>query len=84
MFAVLRLPQPIAPGHSRIMEPSRIADIQVENAGRARFIVVDGLRVARRGSGTWVPIEPGWEVLDSDEGILIRHHGVWVHSAPVA
>jgi hypothetical protein len=69
------------------MEQSRIADIRVENAGKARFIMVDGLRVARRGSsgspqaGTWVPIEPGWEVMDSDEGILIRHHGVWVHAA---
>jgi hypothetical protein len=68
------------------MEQSRIANIQVENAGRARFIMVDGLRVARRGSGgspqagTWVSIEPGWEVMDSDEGILIRHEGVWVHS----
>jgi hypothetical protein len=51
--------------------------------------MVDGLRVARRGSsgspqaGTWVPIEPGWEVMDSDEGILIRHHGVWVQHAAV-
>jgi hypothetical protein len=68
------------------MEPSRIATIQVENAGKARFIVVDGLPVARRGSigspqaGTWVSIEPGWEVMDSDEGILVRHYGVWVHS----
>jgi hypothetical protein len=62
------------------MELSRIASIQVETAGKARFITVDGQRVARCGSGTWVPIEPGWEVLDSDEGILIRHHGVWVHS----
>jgi hypothetical protein len=62
------------------MEQSRIANIQVENAGKARFIMVDGLRVARRGSGTWESIEPGWEVMDSDEGILIRHNGVWVHS----
>jgi hypothetical protein len=61
------------------MEPSRIANIQVETSGKARFIMVDGLRVARRGSGTWVSIESGWEVMDSDEGILI-HHGVWVHS----
>jgi hypothetical protein len=58
---------------------SRRANIQVEMAGKARFIMVDGLRVARRGSGTWMSIEPGWEVIDSDEGILIRHNGVWVH-----
>jgi hypothetical protein len=67
------------------MEQSR-RNIQVENAGRARFIRVDGQCVARRGSsgspqaGTWVSIESGWEVIDSDEGILIRHNGVWVHS----
>ena len=42
--------------------------------------LVDGLRVARRGSigsplaGTWVSIEPGWEVMDSDEGVLVRHY----------
>jgi hypothetical protein len=61
------------------MEHSR-RNIRVENAGKARFIMVDGVRVARRGSGTWVSIESGWEVIDSDEGILIRHNGVWVHS----
>jgi hypothetical protein len=33
-----------------------------------KFIMVDGLKIARRGypdtpeAGTWVPIEPGWEV----------------------
>jgi hypothetical protein len=59
---------PIAPVHSRIMEQRRIAKIQVETSDRARFIMADGVRVARRGSGgspqagTWMPIEPGWEV----------------------
>ena len=79
-LSVPRLPQPIAPVHSRVLDdPSRIAKIEVQNAGKARFIVVDGLRVARRVSGNWVSIEAGWEVIDSDEGILIRHDGVWVH-----
>jgi hypothetical protein len=82
----LRLPQPIAPLHSWIMEPSRIAKIDVETADRTLFILVDGVRVARRGymgspqAGTWVSIEPGWEAMDSDEGVIVRHNGVWVHS----
>jgi hypothetical protein len=41
-------------------------------AGKPRdmFLMVDGLKIARRGypdtpeAGTWVPIEPGWEVKD--------------------
>jgi hypothetical protein len=60
-----------------------MAKVQVETSGRDIFVVVDGVRVARRGhldmpqeAGTWVSIEYGWEVTDSDEGILIRHKGV--------
>ena len=45
------------------------------------FLMVDGLKIARRGypdtpeAGTWVPIEPGWEakdVLGGDE-IWVRY-----------
>jgi hypothetical protein len=41
------------------------------------FIVVEGVRIARRGSPgtpqarTWVSLEPGWEVLDGQGGTLI-------------
>jgi hypothetical protein len=46
-----------------------------------KFIMVDGLKIARRGypdtpeAGTWVPIEPGWEVKDvlGGEGIWVRY-----------
>jgi hypothetical protein len=43
------------------------------------FIMADGLKIARRGypgtaeEGTWVPIEPGWEVKDLEVG-----EGIWV------
>jgi hypothetical protein len=62
-----------------------MAKAKIEKTNKSVFVVVDGVRVARRGypdsqqAGTWVSIEPGWEALDSAEGILIRHNGVWVH-----
>jgi hypothetical protein len=62
-----------------------MASVKIEKTAKDVFVVVDGVRVARRGYsgsqqvGAWVSIEPGWEVMDSDEGILIRHNGVWVH-----
>jgi hypothetical protein len=45
------------------------------------FIKVDGRKIARRGyshtpeAGTWVPIEPGWEVKDVQGGeeIWVRY-----------
>jgi hypothetical protein len=48
---------------------------------RDRFLMVDGLKVARRGyrdtseEGTWVAIEPGWEAKDvqGGEGIWVRY-----------
>jgi hypothetical protein len=44
-----------------------------------RFIMADGLKIARRGyagtseEGTWVTIESGWEVKDVEGG-----EGIWV------
>jgi hypothetical protein len=51
------------------------------------FVVVDGVRVARRAhpgssqTGSWVSIEPGWEVFeDEDLAMLhIRYNGITVH-----
>jgi hypothetical protein len=51
------------------------------------FVVVDGVRIARRGypgtsqAGTWVLLEPGWEVVDDGRRntIAITHDGVIVH-----
>ena len=60
------------------------AKVNFEKSHNAIFVVVDGVRVARRGSPgspqarTWVSVEPGWEVLDSDEGIIVRQNGVVV------
>jgi hypothetical protein len=50
------------------------------------FVMVDGLRIARRGypgtpqAGNWVLLEPDWEVVDDARGntIAIKHNGVGV------
>jgi hypothetical protein len=44
-------------------------DISLVKNGKDFFVVIDGVRIARRGypgtpqAGTWVSIEPGWEVV---------------------
>jgi hypothetical protein len=50
------------------------------------FLMVDGLKIARRGypdtpeAGTWVPIEPGWEVKD-----VLGGDEIWVrYTNPVS
>jgi hypothetical protein len=51
------------------------------------FVVVDDVRIARRGypctpqAGTWVSLEPGWEVVDDGRRntIAIKHNRVSVH-----
>ena len=60
--------------------------VSIKSEGENLLVVVDGLNVAKRGlpgspqAGTWVPLEPGWEVLDSRDGkeIHVRHNGVTV------
>jgi hypothetical protein len=56
--------------------------------GHDVFVVVDGVRVAKRGrpgtaqARTWVSLEPGWRVLDlyegNQNGITVEHNGVRV------
>jgi hypothetical protein len=52
---------------------------------RDLFVVVDGVRIAKRGypdspqAGTWVSLEPGWEVIGGEDTIAIRHNSVSVH-----
>jgi hypothetical protein len=51
------------------------------------FVVVDGVTVARHGhpgtpqAGTWVSLEPGWQVFDSEglETIAIEYSGATIH-----
>jgi len=51
-------------------------------------VEVDGVRIARRGypnspqAGTWVSLEPGWEVFDGEDFesiITVKHTEAQVH-----
>jgi hypothetical protein len=62
------------------------SDIKVVGEGKDLFVAVDGVRIARRGrhdspqAGTWISLEPGWEVFDGeDESITIKHTEAQVH-----
>jgi hypothetical protein len=59
---------------------------QTEGKPQDMFLMVDGLKIARRGypdtpeAGTWVPIEPGWEVKD-----VLGGDEIWVrYTNPVS
>jgi hypothetical protein len=62
------------PPHPRQRKAKRAdrPNVQVVSDGIDMFVVVDGLKVAKCGrpntrqAKTWVPIEPGWEVIDED------------------
>jgi hypothetical protein len=71
-----------------VKKPTRVS-VQVveENGDEDMCVVVDGVRIAKRGhpetphAGQWVSIEQGWEVRDDKRKryIEIRHNGVRVH-----
>jgi hypothetical protein len=59
----------------------------IESDGEDFFVIADGdLIIAKRGrpgtpqAGTWIPLEPGWSVIDVNypEAIEIRHEGVLI------
>ena len=57
------------------------------NDGKDTFVVVDGVRIAKRGhpgtaqAGTWISSESGWAVgFNEDQSQLwVRYDGVQVH-----
>jgi hypothetical protein len=64
-----------------------MAEVKVIKDGNNFFVEVDGVRIAQRGfpnspqAGTWVSLEPGWEVVDgkSQKIVAITYHGASVH-----
>jgi hypothetical protein len=64
-------------------------NVKVESDGEDLFIIVDGVKIAKRGhpntpqARTWISLEPGWEVRGwgsrGVEGIEILHQDVRVH-----
>jgi hypothetical protein len=65
----------------------RKPEISMVSDGVDIFVVVDGVRIARRGhpdtpqARTWVSLEPGWQVLDGEgfKSITITYDSVRVH-----
>jgi hypothetical protein len=64
-------------------------EVEFAETGNEIFVVVDGLRIAKRGrpgtphANTWVLLEPGWTVRgvweDGEYAIEIEHNGVRIH-----
>jgi hypothetical protein len=60
---------------------------ELHNDGENTFVVVDGVKVAKRGrpdtahAMTWIMLEPGWIVRDVDRGnaIEVRFEGARIH-----
>jgi hypothetical protein len=61
--------------------------IEIVSDGVDIFVVVDGVRIAKRGrpgtaqAGTWVSLEPGWTVASTPghERIVVEFNGMRVH-----
>jgi hypothetical protein len=57
----------------------------LEHAGDALYFVYDGVRIAKRGdpgsahAGTWVSIEPGYEVIQKGDEIGVWKNGIQIH-----
>jgi hypothetical protein len=60
---------------------------ELHNDGENTFVVVDGVKVAKRGrpdtahAMTWIMLEPGWIVRDVHHGktIEVRFEGTRIH-----
>jgi hypothetical protein len=59
------------------MARAKTARCAIESDGKNLFVVFNGVRIARRGypgspqARTWVSLEPGYRVLDSNEGVIV-------------
>jgi hypothetical protein len=57
----------------------RLPKTEMASDGRDIFIVIDGVRVAKRGRSstaealTWVTLVPGWGIRDAVDGLVITH-----------
>lgn len=69
-------------------KPMTMKVVEIQSDGTDMFVVVDGVKIARRGrpdtpqAKTWVSLEPGWAARDvgyPPNEIEIEHNGVRVH-----
>jgi hypothetical protein len=68
------------------MARSKEPVVEIQREGRNVFLLIDGVKIAMRGepgspqARTWVSLEPGYTVLDTDDGnIEIIREGVRLH-----
>jgi hypothetical protein len=69
------------------MPKPRDIDVRMVKDKQDFFVVVDGVRIARRGYpntpqvGTWVSLEPGWEVTDGEglKTIAVKYKVASIH-----
>jgi hypothetical protein len=62
-------------------------DLLLESVGDDLFVSIIGIRIAKRGdpgmsqAGIWIPLKPGWSVVDSPDGdeLIVSVDGVRVH-----
>jgi archaellum component FlaG (FlaF/FlaG flagellin family) len=61
--------------------------LELHNDGRDIFVIVDGVRIAKRAipvtalAMTWIMLEPGWVIRDIRQGnaIEVRYEGARIH-----
>jgi hypothetical protein len=61
--------------------------VEIKEIGDEVFVMVDGVKIAMLAgpdsthAGTWMTIEPGWTVLELDDGdtLQISYNGVALH-----
>jgi hypothetical protein len=62
-----------------------MAEIRTEEEDGELYLVVDGVRIAKRGQsgtsqgGTWISLVPGWEVGGTIGRIIITHDSKTIH-----
>jgi hypothetical protein len=61
--------------------------VEIKEIGDELFVMMDDVKIAMRaksdtaGVGSWIAIEPGWSVLELDDGdtLQISYNGVAIH-----
>jgi hypothetical protein len=70
-------------------EPTAPRDLRVEEDGKDLFLIIDGVKIAKRGrpgtrrAKTWISLKPGWAVFDYVYPNECRGIVVWYKDTPL-